>query len=159
MLRLKSFLGELDSKLATFLVVSMAVFAVGFFGFAFSVFYQTNVALAETTTWAPSNDKPILEIHVANNGLVFLQGAKIVSIDGTTITASIEWNKMNFLWKIKTNGTKYGKRYFGTQFIDSKGEHIAVEDLLVGETLTVSGTLDTNASIMTVDAQVIRPSN
>ena len=158
--RIKIFLKELDSRVAIFLVISTSVFVVGFIGFSFSLLYQTtNVALAETAPATVSTNKPILEMHVANSGLVFLQGAKILSIDGTTLTLSIEWNKMNFLWKVNTNGTKYGKRYFGTQFIDTKGEHIMIEDLKVGDIVTVSGTLDPNASAMTVNAEVIRPTN
>jgi len=148
---------ESNPRLATFSSISVAVFVLGFvlFSFVYS-FSDTKIVKAENVVWTPPVGKSIMEVHLANNGLVYIQGARIESISGTIIEISTSWNTVKLKWTIYTNGSSYGKRRFGTSFLDSNGKELTIKDLRVGGIISVNGVFDLTQAGPTVKAEVIR---
>ena len=145
-----------DPKLAKFFSASLAVFVFGFLLFSFTYLLpDTKIARAEGTKSSVPN-KSILEVHLANNGMVYLRGAKVESISGTTLTVSTSWNAVKMLWTVRTDESYYGKRHFGTNFLDSKGKTFALADLRQGNVVNISGTLDPTHATPTVKADAVR---
>jgi hypothetical protein len=105
---------------------------------------------------AASGGKPSMEVHIANNGLILLRSAKIVSINGATLTLSTAWGSSVFLWNVRTNANSYGTHNYGTKFIDLNGNPIAVENVQAGNLVTITGMLDQNAQEPTLDADMVR---
>ena len=114
---------------------------------------------AQEIEWTVPVGKSIMEVHIANNGMVFLQGAHIESISGTTMLVSTSWNLTKLEWIIFTNGSSYGQRHFGTSILDSKGNHVVIKSLRVGDIISITGVFDVSQSGPTIKADVIRTSN
>ncbi len=148
---------ERSPWLAAFLSLSVTTFilTVSFFVFTY-LLPQTEVVTAKELGWAPPVDKPIMAVNIANDGTVFLRGASVLSVDGTTIIVGTSWNVTKFQWVINTNESYYEKSHFGTRFLDSKGKVITIWDIHPGSIISVSGTLDVNQSWPTLKAKVIR---
>lgn len=89
------------------------------------------------------------EVHIANNGLMLLRGAQIVSISENTIRVSMEWDSIYFVWEVHT-------KPFSTEFITAKGKKGALADLRTGDILTITGQLTKNGTESIIDAQFIR---
>ena len=121
-------------------------------------FFQTSVASAQAIQTAQASldskqhpaIKPTLEMHIANNGLALLRGARVDSIEGDTLRIAERWGSQNFTWTVQNSGT--------TKLFAANGEKLQRE-LLVGEYLTVSGTLDVDAQEPMIIAQFIRVAN
>jgi len=150
-----------DSRVTYFLCASFCVLAIGFFSFLFSYISTTDTIHAQDvqTKTTQTNKASILELHIAANGLVFLQGTKVISISGNNIVVVTSWNNLNFTWLVQTNESYYGKHHFGTSFYDASGKVIALADLQPGDIITVSGMMQTNYTEPVVKADVIRTSN
>lgn len=139
---------------------------VAFFIFSLSAFLisfpqgtlkdRPAVAAAAPIVEAASGGKPSLEVHIANNGLVFLRAAKVVSIDGTTLTVSTAWGSSNFVWTVRTSASSYGTRSFGTRFIDLSGNPVAIDSIRTGDLVTATGMLDSNAKEPALSADMVR---
>ena len=149
---------KLDKILRTFFGFSLTVFSLGLILFCFTYLLPpTPVVRAEVLhTASVSVSGPVQEVHIANNGMVYLQGARVQSVSGTTIVVSTSWNNVNLSWIINTNGSYYGARHFGTSVLDSKGNQLTVTDVSVGNIITVSGVLDVDSTLLTVKADVVR---
>lgn len=154
--------------LRTLLSVSAAIFACGVLSLTLAIVpphielalaatetAQSNKAVAERTR-SSDEHAPILEIHIANNGMVYLQGARIESVSGTSIVVSTSWNAIKMLWTIRTDETYYGPRHFGTNFLDQKGNRLAVGDLRVGDVLKVNGIFEAGQREFVVQADMVR---
>ncbi len=100
--------------------------------------------------------RPIQEVNIANNGQVYIRGARVESVSGTTIMISTTWNSTKMQWLIHTNASQYGKRHFGTKFLDRSGEMISLSDIRIGDTVSVSGSLRKDQADLVVDADVVR---
>ena len=105
---------------------------------------------------AASGGSPSLEVHIANNGLVLLRAAKVVSVNGSTLTLSTAWGSSNFIWTVRTTVSSSGKHNYGTQFLDLNGNAEAPGTIAAGDLVTVTGPLDTNAKGPTLDADTVR---
>ena len=92
--------------------------------------------------------KPTLEIHVANNGLALLRGARVVSLSGDTIRVITAWNSVYFTWEIQT-------RLF-TKFITSEGQKETLADVRVGDIVTITGNLVKGGAEPIIDAEFAR---
>ena len=146
-----------NPRLAVFFSASIATFVLGFIFFAFTyILPGVEIVKAEEVEWTPPSGKSIMEVHIANNGMVFLQGARVESISGTTIVVSTSWNNTKLQWTIYTNGSSYGSRQFGTSFLDSKGDNITIKNINVGSVISVNGTFNMSFVEPTVKADVIR---
>ena len=95
-------------------------------------------------------------MHIANNGLVLLRSAKVVSVDGNNITVSTAWGSADFKWIIRIDTSHFDKRNFGTRFIDRDGKKGSLVDVQVGSIVTVTGALDPAAQEPTIDADSVR---
>ncbi|MDO8594926.1 MAG: hypothetical protein Q7R93_05475 [bacterium] len=143
--------------LAAIFSLSLATFVVG--GLLFTVtslVTGTEIAKAEEPEWSPPTGNFILGVHIANDGTVLLQGATVESISGTTITVSTSWNATKLVWAIHTNESYFGKRHFGTNFLDPRGARKAITDLHKGDVVRVGGTFDVQYAEPTVNADSIR---
>jgi hypothetical protein len=141
---------------------------IAFFIFSLSVFLFSlparNVAAqsrAALPAMAPvvesaSGGKPSTEVHIANNGLVLLRAAKVVSVNGTTLTLSTAWGSNTFTWTVRTAASSSGKHNYGTQFIDLHGDAVASGAISSGDLVTVTGMLDTSTKEPTLDADTVR---
>ncbi|HEY4509011.1 MAG TPA: hypothetical protein VJC13_01860 [Candidatus Paceibacterota bacterium] len=154
---IKRAINESHPYLKNFFYISVAVFVFGFMVF-FSVYLipNTKVVKAEVSENSVSLGKSVLEVHIANNGMVYLQGARVLAVSGTTVLVSTSWNHMEFKWTIQTNASNYGKRHFGTSFLDSKGKSGTLNDIRVGDFISINGLLDMNSSEVVVKADVVR---
>ncbi len=89
-----------------------------------------------------------LEVHINNNGKVLVRGAKITSINGSTITAMNMWGSTTMTWIVNTDtSTKSIRRYGGNS---------SLSEMSVGDYISFSGMLDTTASVLTVKADMIK---
>jgi hypothetical protein len=97
-----------------------------------------------------------LEVHIAQNGLVLLRGARIEKIQGTTLVVSTAWGSTEFNWSLETNASQYGPHSFGTRVMTRDGSKLGLSELAVGDRITVTGTLDTAAQGPTIRADTLR---
>jgi hypothetical protein len=145
--------------LAGFASLAIGVFVLGFFMFGLSyVFSSVDTVKAQNLNWVPSSGASILEVHIANDGMVFLQGARIESISGPNMKVSTTWKETKMFWTVYTNESYYGSRHFGTDFFDSKGIRLSIQDLHVGNVISVNGVFDVTSSQPSIQASVIRAS-
>ncbi len=121
----------------TLLITGVAV-AVLFF-----VFFVGGIAHADTGAASPSS-----EVHIANNGFVLVRNATIASISGTIITADIAWGSSTLTWAVRTDN--------GTGFVRSDGEKGALSELKEGDTISITGDLDSTVSEPTILAETVR---
>ncbi len=146
-------------RLAAFCGLSVMTFLFGFTLFSFTYLLPgTETAKAENIKNQKSvqDSKHILELHIANNGMTYIQGARVVSISGVTITLAMAWNNVTLEWAVHTDESYAGKRHFGTRFLDHAGKYISISDIHVGDIVTVSGDLDTHVNGLAVKADTVR---
>src|SRR3989344_3491332 len=140
-------------------IVGSAFFAFSLFAFLFSFTPQKAEAqesAATANTAAASRHLRPLEMHIANNGLVLLRSAKVVSVEGKTITVRTAWGSADFTWTVRTNVSHFETRSFGTRFLDRDGKKGALGSVQPGILVTISGTLDSAAEAPTIDAATVR---
>jgi hypothetical protein len=153
-------------RMATFFGVSSTVFIVAFL-FSFISYLSGGVEFAKAdakeektsaalTSTVESNKTPILEVHIANNGMVYLQGARIEAINDKVIIVSTSWNDTKLNWTIYTNESYFESHHFGTDFLDSKGAHITINEMRVGDIVSVNGTLNPGSGDIGIKASVVR---
>ena len=94
------------------------------------------------------DDGPMREVHVANNGAVFLRGAKITALHGSSIEVTAGWGSMDFNWIVHTP--------ISTHYISAKGNAINNGALKVGTIVAITGVLDQSADVASMRAQYIR---
>ena len=140
-------------------IAGSAFFAFSLFIFLFSFPPQTaeaqeNVAAANAV--AASRHLRPLEMHIANNGLVLLRSAKVVSVSGITLVVNTAWGSADFMWTVRTNAKKYESRDFGTRMLDRDGKKGSLESVRPGMLVTITGVLDSTAEEPTVDADSVR---
>ncbi len=102
-------------------------------------------AAAEASSGAKA---PMLEMHIANNGLVLLRGAHVLSISGTTIRVALAWGENNLTWNVNTE--------YNTQFLTTAGEKRVLADIRIGDIVTVTGMLVSGGTEPTVNAAFVR---
>lgn len=109
------------------------------------VYLSAEAAAVASTT---PQKAPMLEVHIANNGLVLLRGAHVLSISGSTIHVGMAWDSSSFTWQVETN--------YNTKILNSKGEKQTLADIESGDTVTVTGMLVGGGGEPTVDATFVR---
>jgi hypothetical protein len=150
-----------NPRLAVFFGISSSVFIIGFILFILvSLLSSTEIAMGQDIQPVSVRNKkdPILEVHMANNGMAFLQGVLVEYVSSTKIIVSTAWGSTKIQWILNTNESYYSGRHFGTSFLDSKGNNISARDIKVGDIITASGMLDSKATELTLKADVIRRS-
>ena len=97
---------------------------------------------------APSQSAPIIEVHIANDGLTYLRGAHVISVSGSTIRTEITLGAGAFVWNIETG--------YNTQFYNQNGAKVGLSDIQPGDYLSVTGKLSSAGIAPGVTADVIR---
>ncbi len=148
---------KLSNFLKYFYSASVATFIFGSFLFAFTYLLPgAEVAKALDSKWTPPVGKFIQGVNIANSGMIYIQGAKVLSVSGNQIVVSVSWNVVKMQWTVNTNESYYNKRHFGTGFLDSKGNRVFITDIHAGDIISVSGVLDTNFADPTIKADFVR---
>jgi len=89
-----------------------------------------------------------LEMHIANNGLVLLRGARVIAISGSTIDVMMAFGLTNFTWAVQTT--------MNTNFLTPQGAKGSLGDIHVGAFVTVTGMLAGNDTEPALSAQYVR---
>jgi hypothetical protein len=104
---------------------------------------------AEAAAQAPIAAKtPMLEMHIANNGLTLLRGARVLSVSGSTIRVGIAWSSGLFTWDINTA--------YNTEFFGPTGQKETLADVQPGDIVTATGNLHAGGGEPAIDAQFVR---
>lgn len=88
------------------------------------------------------------EVHIANNGLVLLRGARVISIADGTIHVGVTLGSSRFLWAVKIDN--YSK------FLTPDGQAESLSDIKTGGILTVTGRLSAGGPEPTIGADFVR---
>jgi len=89
-----------------------------------------------------------LGFNIANNGSVFVRGARVTDISGDTILTDMSWGSTNFIWSIKTTSA--------TNFLNQQGQKQTIADIKVGDVVMITGKLENNSNQPVIDADVVR---
>lgn len=104
---------------------------------------------AKAAAAASASEKaPMQEVHIANNGLTLLRGARVVSISGSVIRVSMIWGSSSFIWQVRTDSN--------TKFEMSTGESSTFANVQVGDAVTVTGMLSNSGAEPSISAQYVR---
>lgn len=91
---------------------------------------------------------PMLEVHIANNGLVLLRGARVIALSGNIIRVGMTWGTSDVTWSAAT--------HYNTRFLTSDGQKETLGDIKVGDFVTVTGQLIASGKEPTVDTDYVR---
>jgi len=149
-----------------YLAALLFAITIAFFTFSLSVFLFS-LPSKSSASYAPAvlSAAPSLvsgtgartkEIHIANDGLVLLRGARVMSVSGTALTLGMSWGSSTFTWVVNTAASSYGAHDYGTRIIDQSGNKIDLQTIPVGGFVTVTGMFDSNASVPTLNADTVR---
>lgn len=89
----------------------------------------------------------MMEMHIANNGLALVRGARIESLGKNSVTVVAQWGSQTFQWSVEVAPD--------TKLLNGKGEALQ-RSLRVGDIVTISGELDTSEGSPTIAAKFIR---
>jgi len=134
-------------KTINFLVI------LALFGGLFSAFEAVGFAeIAHAQVLAPNYDpRPFgstLEVHINDNGTVSIQGARVEQISGTTIFCKVYWGVSFIRVTVRTNDkTTFEKRF---------GQTIALNELSIGDFISVTGTLFEGSNSLDVVARSVK---
>ncbi len=149
----------------TYLIASISIVSVALLGM---LLYQTRTPLARAlgnnaavsaspntvylsgNATAPSTtaENTTQEVHIANNGLVLLRDARVLSLSGNTVEVGMTWGSSEFTWSIRTD--------FSTKFFDPQGEKMRVTNIHIGDIITVTGNITQSGARPIIDADIVR---
>lgn len=149
----------------TYLIAAISIVSVALLGI---LLYQTRTPLARAlgnnaavsaspnTVYLSGNpaatstaeERPAQEVHIANNGLVLLRGARVLSLSGSTIEIGMTWGSSEFKWSVVTD--------FSTKFLDTQGEKMSVTNIHIGDSITVTGNITQSGIRPIIDATIVR---
>jgi hypothetical protein len=90
------------------------------------------VALAGSIAFAQSKVMPS-ELHVAKDGKVSVEGAKVTAVSGNTISVLLSWGGANLAGNVQTDAN--------TKFVREKNGGSSLAEIVVGDLLSIRGTL------------------
>jgi hypothetical protein len=128
------------------LLLGMAMFFVR--GLGASKFSNNSTPVALAVAPSSSTAPAMLEVHIANNGMIFVHGAKVTAISGDTIQTTMSWNSTNFNWVVQTTGM--------TKFFNRLGQKQYISDIKEGDVITVTGKLASQVNQFTINADFVR---
>ena len=99
-------------------------------------------------TPASAKISPMQEVHIANNGLILLRGARVVAVSDSVLHVAMSWSGSDYIWIVNTDS--------GTKFYSSAGTSARREDMRVGDVLSVSGMLLGNGQGTGLHAEYVR---
>ena len=107
-------------------------------------YVRAQTAYVETIPKLPQ----VLGITIANTGLVYVRGARVTSLAYGQFSVSLEWGNMHFEWVVSTPSA--------TRFVTSSGKKMSQAELYIGDSVAITGLLDTTARTPTILAQFVR---
>lgn len=110
--------------------------------------HALTVASGQSPAVSTSDTSPIREVHIANNGMMLLRGATVVSVTPDIIRVAMDFGPSHFAWQIQNNS--------GTIFTSSSGVAESRSDIEEGDMVTVTGTLLQGGSEPMIHAVYIR---
>lgn len=137
---------------------TFVVFALLWFLFSFPSRSSAAGGVARVQTSPVVQGAHVLEMHIAGNGQVLLRNARVETVNGGTIAVSMAWNSVDFKWTVLTDASSYETRSFGTRFFNRNGDSISLNDIQVGDYITVTGMLVGTAEGLMLDASSVRSS-
>ena len=93
---------------------------------------------------------PVREVHIANNGLTLLRGARVLSVSGSTVVVGMTWGASEFTWTVETS--------YSTKFFNAQGEKALRANVQVGDSVTVTGKSSQGGVKPFVSADIVRKS-
>lgn len=88
------------------------------------------------------------EVHIDESGEVLVRGAQITSHTDTTMTVTNEWGDASLSWTLLIDAD--------TDLVDVRNRSLASEAFDDGDTVSFSGTINNDASGLSVEAEVIK---
>ena len=88
------------------------------------------------------------EVHIANNGLVLLRGATVLSNSRGVIRVAMGWDSASFTWRVETD--------YDTKFYNSAGEQETPGEIEEGDVVTVTGQLAESGTEPIITASFVR---
>ncbi len=107
--------------------------------------YLSGAGAAASTTTV---ENPVLEVHIAANGLVLLRGARVLSVSGSTLRVGMTWGSSDFTWLIQTTSA--------TKFLNAHGEPETASSLRIGDIVTVTGKVARGGGEPLINAEFVR---
>lgn len=103
------------------------------------------VSFAPTTAFATENSSTPASPSVSiTNGKALVRGAKVASVSGTTINASVTWGTATLTWTINTDGA--------TKYYNGLGNAGVFADIASGDSISFAGTISGNGLIVLATA-------
>lgn len=108
---------------------------------------DSNKDKTEDRSTLPVSSKVSIDIN--NSGRTSVTGAKVTSVSGDTFVANTTWGSASLTFTVKVSSS--------TSIKDAKGKNnMPLSNIVVGDVVNVSGSLNTGASGLTVDASQIK---
>lgn len=95
--------------------------------------------------------KAASEVNITRDGKVFISDAKVAQIAGSTVFARLYWGEAFIRFTIKTNSA--------TKFTRATGEATTIAEIKEGNSLEVSGILDSGGNTLSIVATTIKNSS
>lgn len=89
-----------------------------------------------------------LEIHIFDEGMVLVRGAKVTAVSGSVISAATVFGSTNLMWTINVTDS--------TNFVQRSNKQSNLSDISVGDFVSFKGDLVTTASTLTVNAKILK---
>ncbi len=98
-----------------------------------------------------STAEPVREVHIANNGLTLLRGARVLSVSGNTFVLGMTWGPSEFTWVVQTT--------YSTKFFNQDGEKESVANVHTGDIVTITGKISQGGVKPYISADIVRKSD
>ena len=102
---------------------------------------------ADTTSLLADRSVPATTVSIGNGGKVLVRGATVTGVSGSTITAKSAWGQSTLVWSVLTAST--------TSFVGKDSQH-TLASVVVGDTISFNGSLDTTVAGLVVRAKTVR---
>ncbi|MDO8482637.1 MAG: hypothetical protein Q7S86_02350, partial [bacterium] len=89
-----------------------------------------------------------LEIHISDDGMALVRGAKVTAIAGNVISASTVWGSTSLLWTIQSDSA--------TNVIRRSGGQSNLSEISIGDFVSFQGKLVTTSGNLTVNAKILK---
>lgn len=117
--------------------------------FLFNLFaHQPKAAASLVAVPATPGRVPLSELHIANDGMIFLRDATVVSTAPGLLQVSATWSGVAFNWVVKTDEN--------TKFVSADGQPETLGAIEDGDLVTVTGQLTGGGAEPTIAAQFVR---
>lgn len=95
-----------------------------------------------------ANADSFSQITIAQNGQTMIRGATVTNVQGTVLTVTTSWGDTRMQWKVVTTGS--------TRFFPRGESRSILKEIEPGHTVSITGSLDPNASAPTVYASAVK---